>query len=150
MNDGGAAFPSPGVVVIERTDGREHARQQGAYEGMSLRDYFAAKAIQAAVGNSGTKDLWTIGERATWAYAQADSHAQSEANTMNDESETPWDEMDLRDYFAARALTECIQVANAQIPPGMVAEEKLSVLFTKAAVYAYYAADAMLEARKLP
>lgn len=38
-NDGGAAFPSPGVIL----DGR----QQGAYEGMTLRDYFAAKAMQA-------------------------------------------------------------------------------------------------------
>lgn len=34
-----AAFPSPGVVM---TDGR----QQGAYEGMTLRDYFAAAALQ--------------------------------------------------------------------------------------------------------
>ena len=34
-----AAFPSPGVVM---TDGR----QQGAYEGMTLRDYFASAALQ--------------------------------------------------------------------------------------------------------
>lgn len=39
---GGAAFPSAGVVIDY--DKNEH--QQGAYEGMSLRDYFAAKAMQ--------------------------------------------------------------------------------------------------------
>lgn len=41
-DDGGGAFPSPGVVL--NFDRNEH--QQGAYEGMSLRDYFAAKALQ--------------------------------------------------------------------------------------------------------
>lgn len=40
MKDGGAAFPSPGVVL-------GNAQQQGAYEGMTLRDYFAG---QVAVG----------------------------------------------------------------------------------------------------
>ena len=38
------AFPSPGVVL-------PNGRQQGAYEGMSLRDYFAAKAMQALMGS---------------------------------------------------------------------------------------------------
>lgn len=33
---GGDAFPSPGVVI--------GLNQQGAYEGMTLRDYFAAHA----------------------------------------------------------------------------------------------------------
>lgn len=35
--DGGPAFPSPGVVLHDNT-------QQGAYEGMTLRDYFATNA----------------------------------------------------------------------------------------------------------
>lgn len=39
--NGGAAFPSPGVVV---TDGRGDPYHQGAYEGMTLRDYFMAHA----------------------------------------------------------------------------------------------------------
>jgi len=39
--DGGAAFPSPGVVM---PGGDWAAKQQGAYEGMTLRDYFAAHA----------------------------------------------------------------------------------------------------------
>lgn len=40
--NGGAAFPSAGVVI----DFDKNQHQQGAYEGMSLRDYFAAKALQ--------------------------------------------------------------------------------------------------------
>lgn len=36
------AFPSPGVVI----DHCSAQQQQGAYEGMSLRDYFAAQAMQ--------------------------------------------------------------------------------------------------------
>ena len=36
------AYPSPGVVM---DDGRGGEFQQGAYEGMTLRDYFAAKAL---------------------------------------------------------------------------------------------------------
>lgn len=39
-----SAFPSPGVVM---TDGR----QQGCYEGMTLRDYFAAAAMQGLLAN---------------------------------------------------------------------------------------------------
>lgn len=54
--------------------------------------------------------------------------------------------MTLRDYFAAKALMECIRVANDQTPLG--GEPRLSTLFDKAAAYAYYAADAMLKARQ--
>ena len=42
MKDGGSAFPSPGVVLTG-TNG-DLSRQQGAYGGMSLRDYFAIHA----------------------------------------------------------------------------------------------------------
>lgn len=41
-DSGGDAFPSSGVVI--NYDNNEY--QQGAYGGMSLRDYFAAKAMQ--------------------------------------------------------------------------------------------------------
>ena len=37
-----SAFPSPGVVL-------DSGQQQGAYEGMTLRDYFAAMAMQALI-----------------------------------------------------------------------------------------------------
>lgn len=45
LTNGGSAFPSPGVVL----DDVAGKRQQGAYEGMTLRDYFAAKAMHALV-----------------------------------------------------------------------------------------------------
>ena len=41
--------------------------------GMTLRDYFAAKAMQAAATNPTGADGFTFSERATWAYAQADA-----------------------------------------------------------------------------
>lgn len=40
-----AAFPSPGVVL-------PNGRQQGAYEGMSLRDYFAAHISDVQVDSA--------------------------------------------------------------------------------------------------
>lgn len=43
------------------------------YYGMTLRDYFAAKAMQAAATNPTGADGFTFGERAKWAYAQADA-----------------------------------------------------------------------------
>lgn len=63
-----AAFPSPGVVIPDAG-----ARQQGAYEGMTLRDYFAAKAMQAAATNQKGADGFTFEQRAEWAYQQADA-----------------------------------------------------------------------------
>lgn len=41
MNKNQPAFPSPGVIL--------NGNQQGAYEGMTLRDYFAAKAMEALI-----------------------------------------------------------------------------------------------------
>lgn len=43
IKDGGQAFPQPVFVSAE---GHEHV----AYPGMTLRDYFAAKAMQALIG----------------------------------------------------------------------------------------------------
>jgi hypothetical protein len=53
--------------------------------------------------------------------------------------------MSLRDYYAAEALRECILVAADQTP--LNGDVRLSALFEKAAVFAYYAADAMLKER---
>lgn len=54
-----AAFPSPGVVL--NPDGH-NPQQQGAYEGMSLRDYLAAKAMNASLsacsGEKFANQLW--------------------------------------------------------------------------------------------
>lgn len=40
---------------------------------LSLRDYFAAKAMQAAATNPTGADGFTFAERASWAYQQADA-----------------------------------------------------------------------------
>lgn len=45
---GGAAFPSPGVLM---DDGRGGEYQQGAYEGMTLRDYFAGQALSGLLAD---------------------------------------------------------------------------------------------------
>jgi hypothetical protein len=41
--------------------------------GMTLRDYFAAKAMQAAATNPTGADGFSFEERARWAYAQAEA-----------------------------------------------------------------------------
>ena len=61
-----AAFPSPGVVIKDYSS----QRQQGAYEGMTLRDYFAAKAMTSElVGGVHMDDFEDVARR---AYAMAD------------------------------------------------------------------------------
>lgn len=66
-----AAFPSPGVVL-------PGGQQQGAYEGMTLRDYFAGQAMLTLLGiELGTAQDIRSGETAgQWvarkAYAMAD------------------------------------------------------------------------------
>ena len=59
-NDGGPAFPI-GSTPEEWGNG------------MTLRDYFAAKAMQAAATNPTGADGFTFAERASWAYQQADA-----------------------------------------------------------------------------
>lgn len=46
--NGGPAFPSPGIASPARGDAEELV-QQGAYDGMTLRIYFAAKAMHALI-----------------------------------------------------------------------------------------------------
>ena len=65
------AFPSPGVVL-------PNGRQQGAYEGMTLRDYFAAKALQPLIAGRNWSEFIGSDEEliAQWAkssYALADA-----------------------------------------------------------------------------
>jgi len=45
----------------------------GHHGGMTLRDYFAAMAMQAAATNSVGAASLTFAERANWAYRQADA-----------------------------------------------------------------------------
>jgi len=65
--DGGAAFPSPGVVLRDR---HGDMSQQGAYEGMTLRDYFAAAHMQGRASIMGFVDMDLDAEQ---AYKQADA-----------------------------------------------------------------------------
>lgn len=66
-----AAFPSPGVILPS-------GQQQGAYEGMTLRDYFAAQAMASLLHTEiGTAQDIRPGEaNGQWvarkAYAMAD------------------------------------------------------------------------------
>ena len=60
---GGPAFPRP-----------YSGTSQFAQEGMTLRDYFAAKAMQAMISVWATSvDAWNEDELAEWAYEQADA-----------------------------------------------------------------------------
>ena len=65
-DSGGPAFP---VQYSNEADGPTVMPS----EGMSLRDYFAAKAMQAAATNPVGAEGFTFEERAAWAYAQADA-----------------------------------------------------------------------------
>jgi hypothetical protein len=59
---GGSAFPLP--MGSETTQGSE---------GMALRDYFAAKAMQGLMANPETNRIWSIYDNARYAYEQADA-----------------------------------------------------------------------------
>lgn len=65
INTGGAAFPRPAS---------EHGHG-GHYEqdGMTLRDYFAAKAMQAIIEADGIQYTSATEAHAKWAYDQADA-----------------------------------------------------------------------------
>lgn len=74
-HDGGPAFPTESDVVIGR-DGMmielsEYGREPG--KGMSLRDYFAAKAMQALVGRDFQSYNVQREDIAVEAYRQADA-----------------------------------------------------------------------------
>lgn len=71
-DDGGDAFPSPGVIL-------RNGNQQGAYAGMSLRDYFAAKAMQGMMAHPSpaASDEHMV---ARDAYTLADAMLEGRAN----------------------------------------------------------------------
>lgn len=63
-NTGGPAFPSAGLVTPDGI----------AFEGMTLRDYFAAKAMQgicSTINQSGGEPFWNV--LAGDAYKMADA-----------------------------------------------------------------------------
>lgn len=71
MNDGGAAFPALNFIIPSDLEAR-HVARLGETQGMSLRDYFAAKAMQAFA--NGTVFTYTeANETAQKAYEYADA-----------------------------------------------------------------------------
>lgn len=75
-NNGGPAFP----IKVEWAqdsigfDGEECKRNTTSYySGMTLRDYFAAKAMQGILANSEANRSWTDDDVAKFAYRQADA-----------------------------------------------------------------------------
>lgn len=64
INDGGPAFPTPGDEFMLCTDGAYRPKSEYGMEGkpgMSLRDYFAAKAMQGEFACQAID--WNIPER---------------------------------------------------------------------------------------
>lgn len=77
INQGGPAYPSSIDNYSEKqTTGFNgeaiEPKTFSAYPGMSLRDYFAAKAMQGWSANPIPQDS-SIQEVAEWAYRQADA-----------------------------------------------------------------------------
>ncbi|MCA8323254.1 hypothetical protein [Burkholderia cepacia] len=70
IKDGGPAFPSGEDITEVRRDGSE--RSFAAEPGMSLRDYFAAKAMQGLCSNEGYNQH-VPGTLANEAYVMADA-----------------------------------------------------------------------------
>ena len=75
INDGGPAFPINNNDVITQI-----IKHGGHPEGMSLRDYFAAKAMQGLISACNSEGIWTgCGDKkmndnmAITAYMVADS-----------------------------------------------------------------------------
>ena len=65
MTNGGPAFPGVGYVS---QDGKKNP------EGMTLRDYFAAKAMQGVIaGTVKPETVWTPDELAESSYCMADA-----------------------------------------------------------------------------
>lgn len=84
--DGGPAFPSKFEIKGPAYDPvKDKNVEPGTTEvyiqiGMSLRDYFAAKAMQAAATNPAGADGFTFEQRAEWAYQQADAMLKERGN----------------------------------------------------------------------
>jgi hypothetical protein len=64
IDDGGPAFPCPEASSA-------HFDNLTAYMGLTLRDYFAAAALQGFVTNNGTDTA--DGALAEWSYSLADA-----------------------------------------------------------------------------
>ena len=79
--DGGAAFPEIETDLTTNSGGADYPRTY-SYGGMSLRDYFAAKALNGMLSSDAHPDVIleslmasdeAIASRARFAYAVADA-----------------------------------------------------------------------------
>ena len=68
-NTGGPAFPVPGYKFVDDQHFTKYAK---ALPGMTLRDYFAAKAIQASLPDP-AYSTWDAERHARRAYSVADA-----------------------------------------------------------------------------
>jgi hypothetical protein len=66
------AYPSPGVVLPS-------GHQQGAYEGMTLRDHFAGLAMQGIVASMVNGEEFCMRKGPQWAYEVADAMIRERA-----------------------------------------------------------------------
>ena len=73
INDGGMAFPRAGGTM-------PNGNRDWPENGMTLRDYFAAKAMQGLL-SAGQAELDAPDDRlANWAYVLADAMIKAKAN----------------------------------------------------------------------
>jgi hypothetical protein len=63
----------PGITIEQRGDSAYNAPTRVYYSGMSLRDYFAAKAMQGSLNGCMCKDCGTIEQRVEESYQIADA-----------------------------------------------------------------------------
>ena len=70
IKTGGPAFPSGEQY---RNGAGDLCGKSSLYGGMTLRDYFAAKAMQGLLANSETNRSWGVNENAKYAYEQANA-----------------------------------------------------------------------------
>ncbi len=76
-DNGGPAFPAKNFIVPADLEAR-HVHALGVTQGMTLRDYFAAKALQGMLAKSyddeSSRKVWEDSDTAArWAYEFADA-----------------------------------------------------------------------------
>lgn len=83
IDDGGPAFPSRTSTVLKREDGsRQTTMVEEGHRGLSLRDYFAAKAMQGLIACDAFRGPLYQQEpvcAAGFAYAVADAMIRARA-----------------------------------------------------------------------
>ncbi|MBU0564922.1 MAG: hypothetical protein KJ890_15640 [Gammaproteobacteria bacterium] len=72
--NGGPAFPVPGFEFLDDRDPAKPERMvRIPYAGMTLRDYFAAKAMQGSLADPTVNPTDHKGDFARWCYEVADA-----------------------------------------------------------------------------